>query len=219
MTAHITGRQASNAVDWSSRIQAALQQQPDMSAATLIAGVAPEQQAQLAAWLPAQRTPAAVLLPIVQHASGWTMLFTQRASHLRRHAGQISFPGGRIEAQDVDAAMAALRETEEEIGLSRDHVRIVGVLPSQVVLTGYQITPVVGLVTPGFNLQLDSNEVSAVFEAPLDYLFDPANHQLRERQLQQLTVRGYDIVFGEHRIWGATAGILMNLYRLLNLKV
>ena len=144
------------------------------------------------------------------------MLFTERASHLKHHAGQISFPGGRVEAKDQGPLQAALRETEEEIGLSREFVEVMGYLPPHLIFTGYCVTPVVGLVQPGFNLQIDMGEVAGVFEVPLRYLIDPSHHQTRDRQIGEIAVRVYDLPYGERRIWGATAGILRNLYRLLN---
>lgn len=188
----------------------------DESVAPLVAGVELAQQQQVTALLPARRTPAAVLVPIVQHEQELTVLFTERASHLKHHAGQISFPGGRIEADDEGPLQAALRETEEEIGLSRQFVEVMGYLPQHLVFTGYCVTPVVALVQPGFDLQIDMGEVASVFEVPLRYLIDPTHHQARDRQIGEIAVRVYDLPYGERRIWGATAGILMNLYRLLN---
>ncbi len=187
----------------------------DSLAMPLIAGVDVTQQAEIAQQLPANRIPAAVLVPIVRRDE-LTILLTQRAAHLRNHAGQISFPGGRIEAQDADAIQTALRETEEEIGLSRQHVQVLGCLSSHFIFTGYCVTPIVALVHPTFNLEIDTNEVKDVFEVPLKYVLNPINHQARERQIGDITVRVYDLPYGERHIWGATAGILMNLYRLLN---
>ena len=188
---------------------------PDESVLPLVAGVELSQQQQVEPLLPKQRTPAAVLVPIVHHEQELTVLFTERASHLKHHAGQISFPGGRIEARDEGPMQAALRETEEEIGLSRQFVQVMGFLPPHLVFTGYCVTPVVALVQPGFDLRIDMGEVASVFEVPLRYLIDPAHHQAREKQIGEIAVRIYDLPYGERRIWGATAGILMNLYRLL----
>jgi 8-oxo-dGTP pyrophosphatase MutT (NUDIX family) len=182
------------------------------------AGITPEtaQADQLIRqYFPASPVAAAVLVPIVDHPSGLTVLLTERATHLKHHPGQISFPGGRIEPRDGSALEAALRETEEEIGLSRDYVRLVGYLEPHLVLTGYWITPVVAFVQPGFELKLDAQEVAGTFEVPLVHVLDPANHHSRERAVGTLAVRVYDIPFGEHNIWGATAGILMALHRLL----
>jgi 8-oxo-dGTP pyrophosphatase MutT (NUDIX family) len=186
----------------------------DDSIVPLVAGVELEHQARAAAYLPARRIPAAVLVPIVQHETELTVLFTERASHLKHHAGQISFPGGRIEEQE-DALQAALRETQEEIGLASQYVEVLGYLPPHWVFTGYCVTPVVALVQPGFDLQIDMGEVASVFEVPLRYLIDPAHHQARDRLIGEIALRVYDLPYGERRIWGATAGILMNLYRLL----
>src|SRR5574343_2042606 len=122
-------------------------------------------------------TPAAVLFPIVLRDDGHTVLLTQRTAHLRDHAGQISFPGGRVEAHDATPMDTALRETEEEIGLSRERVEIVGLLPEYRTGTGFRVTPVVALVTHPFDLQTDPFEVAEIFEVPLAFLLDPANHQ------------------------------------------
>jgi 8-oxo-dGTP pyrophosphatase MutT (NUDIX family) len=157
--------------------------------------------------------PAAVLVPIILREDGLTMLLTKRTEHLNHHAGQVSFPGGRAETQDASPVDTALRETEEEIGLARDHVEIVGYLDDYQTGTGFHIVPVVGFVTPGFNLTLDEFEVAEAFEVPLDFLFDTANHEQhsriwngRERQYYAMPYQGY-------YIWGATAGMIMNLYR------
>lgn len=198
------------------KMRAVLHAHPlDESIPPLVAGVDWEQQKQVAAYLPVKRTPAAVLVPIVKHEDELTVLFTERAPHLKNHGGQISFPGGRIEAQDGSALEAALRETEEEIGLSRQYVEVIGYLPPHLIFTGYCVTPVVGIVQPGFDLEIDMGEVAGVFEVPLRYLIDPSHHQAREKQIGEIAVRVYDLPYGERRIWGATAGILMNLYRLL----
>jgi 8-oxo-dGTP pyrophosphatase MutT (NUDIX family) len=182
------------------------------------AGITPETaQADQAIrqFFPPSPIAAAVLVPIVDHPSGLTVLLTERATHLKHHAGQISFPGGRIESSDGSPLEAALRETEEEIGLSRQHVRLVGYLEPHLVLTGYWITPVVAFVQPGFELSLDAREVASTFEVPLAHILDPANHRSRERVVGTVSVRVYDIPFAGHNIWGATAGILIALYRLL----
>ena len=180
------------------------------------AGITPESDHAIREFFPASPVAAAVLVPIVDHPSGLTVLMTERASHLKNHAGQISFPGGRIENDDAGPLEAALRETEEEIGLSRDHVRFVGYLDPHLVLTGYWITPVVAFVQPGFQLRLDPREVASAFEVPLAHILDTANHRSRERMLGTTPIRVHDIPFETHNIWGATAGILMALYRVLN---
>ncbi len=179
------------------------------------AGFSAEVAAAVRQYFPAAPAAAAVLVPLVDHEAGLTVLLTQRASHLKNHGGQISFPGGRIESSDEGPLAAALRETEEEIGLSREHITFAGYLEPHLVLSGYWVTPVVGFVQPGFALHLDCSEVDATFEVPLLHILDAANHQSRERMLGTTRVRVYDIPYGEYRIWGATAGMLMSLYKLL----
>jgi 8-oxo-dGTP pyrophosphatase MutT (NUDIX family) len=180
------------------------------------AGFSAEVDAAVRQYFPASPAAAAVLVPLVDHDDGLTVLLTQRATHLKNHAGQISFPGGRLEARDEGPLAAALRETEEEIGLSRQHVTFAGYLDPHLVLSGFWVTPVVGFVQPGFALKLDRSEVDATFEVPLLHILDPANHKARERTLGTTKVRVYDIPYGEHHIWGATAGMLIALYRLLD---
>jgi 8-oxo-dGTP pyrophosphatase MutT (NUDIX family) len=179
------------------------------------AGFSAEIEAAVRQYFPASPAAAAVLVPLVDREDGLTVLLTQRATHLKNHAGQISFPGGRIESSDAGPLAAALRETEEEIGLPRDHITFAGYLEPQLVLSGFWVTPVVGFVQPGFALTLDSREVDETFEVPLLHILDAANHQARERLLGTTKVRVYDIPYGERHIWGATAGMLMSLYRLL----
>jgi 8-oxo-dGTP pyrophosphatase MutT (NUDIX family) len=181
----------------------------------LPAGIAADVVPDVQQYFPPSPVAAAVLVPIIDHHDGLSVLLTERSSQLRQHAGQISFPGGRIEPTDAGPLEAALRETEEEIGLPREHVSFAGYLDPHLVLSGYWITPVIGFVRPGFALQLDQREVNSTFEVPLLHILDQANHRSRARQLGSTTVQVYDIPFGEHNIWGATAGILMALYRLL----
>ncbi len=157
--------------------------------------------------------PAAVLVPLVEHNSGLTVLLTKRTDHLHHHAGQVSFPGGRVEEDDLDVIDTALRETEEEIGLSRSYVEVAGYLDDYETGTGFHITPVVGFVRLGFDLNVDDFEVAEVFEVPLEFLFDPANHQRHSREYNGRKRQYYAMPFGEFYIWGATAGMLMNLYR------
>ena len=200
-------------------VRSVLPAEPDAGMPLSVAGLTADQLHLVAHLLPPVRTLAAVLMPIVVRPEGLNVLFTERATHLRNHAGQISFPGGRIEAADGGPVAAALRETEEEIGLSRRHVHTIGFLPRHLVLTGYCITPVVAFVQPEFDLTLDTGEVAEVFEVPLTHFLDPANHQLRERAIGEFTAQVYDFPFGDKNIWGATAGIIMTLYRSLMQQV
>jgi 8-oxo-dGTP pyrophosphatase MutT (NUDIX family) len=159
--------------------------------------------------------PAAVLVPLIDRADGITVLLTQRTAHLSAHAGQIAFPGGRIEAGDPDASAAALRETEEEVGLPRDHVTLIGRLDTYVTGTGFEITPVVGLVRVPFPLTIDPFEVAEAFEVPLDFVLDRANHRRIERVFETRTRTFFVLPFGDRNIWGATAGMLVNLAEVL----
>jgi 8-oxo-dGTP pyrophosphatase MutT (NUDIX family) len=164
---------------------------------------------------PASPRPAAVLVPLIDRGNDLTVLLTYRAADLEHHAGQISFPGGRLEPDDVDAESGALREAEEEIGLAREFVEVIGRLPDHIVISGYQVTPVVGLVRPGFTLKLDPTEVAATFEAPLKHLFDPSTHHPRTFRMGQEVIEGFDLPWQEHKIWGATAGMLLTLRQVL----
>jgi 8-oxo-dGTP pyrophosphatase MutT (NUDIX family) len=166
--------------------------------------------------MPESLRPAAVLAPIVLRPQGMTVLLTQRSANLADHAGQISFPGGRLEPDDPDAVAAALREAEEEIGLARSRVEVVGRLDTYHTRTGYQITPLVGLVTPPLTLTLDRLEVDEAFEAPLDFLMDRANHRRETRNFGGRERSFWAIPWGRHYIWGATAGMLVNLADVLN---
>jgi 8-oxo-dGTP pyrophosphatase MutT (NUDIX family) len=159
--------------------------------------------------------PAAVLVPVVKREQGLTVLFTRRTAHLNDHAGQISFPGGRSEPGDADAAETALREAAEEIGVARAQVEVLGKLPEYVTVTGYRVTPVVGLVTPPLELRLDEFEVAEVFEVPLEFLLDPANHLRNSVLWEGRERRYYAVPYGQYYIWGATAGMLMNLLSFL----
>lgn len=158
-------------------------------------------------------TPAAVLVPLVVRPGGLQVLLTQRTDHLHDHAGQVSFPGGRREHHDASSVETALRETHEEIGLAEEFIEVVGLLDDYETGTGFRVTPVVGFVSEGFTLALDSFEVADVFEVPLDYLFDPANHQTRSRKFAGQRRKYYLFEYQDRVIWGATAGMLMNLYR------
>jgi 8-oxo-dGTP pyrophosphatase MutT (NUDIX family) len=180
-----------------------------------LAGASPEVAAKVRATFTTRRTPAAVLVPLVEHADGMTVLLTQRATTLKDHAGQISFPGGRIEPEDADAWHAALREAHEEIGLEPELVEFAGYLPDHIVISGFQVTPVVGFVRPQYQLQIAAAEVHDVFEVPLAFILDAANHKSRQRKIGELTIDIHDIPYGERNIWGATAGMLMTLRRRL----
>lgn len=159
--------------------------------------------------------PAAVLAPIVKRASGWTMLFTERSHETPAHPGQISFPGGRV-AGDESALDTALRETFEEVGIEPRFIEPIGAWDRYDTITGFRVTPIVGLVEPGFALSLDPREVAGVFEAPLDFLMNPANHEKREAQYQGRTRYYYAMPYQGHFIWGATAGMIRALYERLH---
>jgi 8-oxo-dGTP pyrophosphatase MutT (NUDIX family) len=160
-------------------------------------------------------TAAAVLVPIVRREPEMTVIFTQRTTHLKAHSGQVSFPGGRAEPQDPTPEFTALREAEEEIGLAMERVEVLARLPDYLTRTGFRVTPVVGLLQPPLALRPDPREVDEIFEVPLAFLLDPTNHERRTRELQGRTVGYYAMQFGSRTIWGATAGMLVNLYRQL----
>ena len=159
--------------------------------------------------------PAAVLVPLVDRPEGMSVLLTQRTAHLSAHAGQIAFPGGRLEPEDLDAAAAALRETEEEVGLGRDRVTLVGQLDTYVTGTGFEITPVVGIVSLPFSLTIDPFEVADVFEVPLSFVLDPGNHRRTERLFEERRRVFFVLPYEGRNIWGATAGMLVNLAEVL----
>lgn len=160
-----------------------------------------------------QLRPAAVLVPIVLRDNEPTLLLTRRTDHLHHHPGQVSFPGGRVEAQDSSPIDTALRETEEEIGLARGKVELLGKLPQYRTGTGFDVTPVVGLVTPPFELQLDAFEVAEAFEVPLSFLLDEANHQRHRVEIRGRLREYYAMPYGAYFIWGATAGMIVSLHR------
>jgi len=165
---------------------------------------------------------AAVLLPLVMREQGLHVLLTRRTAHLRKHAGQISFPGGRSEDTDAGPEVTALRETEEEIGIPRARIELIGSLPVYTTVTSFQVTPVVGLLRPDFSLRLHAGEVAEAFEVPLQFLMTPAHHQLHrfvydggERQFLSMPWTEPDTQ-AEYFIWGATAAMLRNFYRFLS---
>ena len=160
-------------------------------------------------------TPAAVLVPLINREDGLTVLFTERSRDLPDHPGQISFPGGRVEAGDADTGIAALREAEEEVGLSRAHVTLLGRLEPYETVTGYRVTPVVGWVEPPFEVRADPVEVADIFEVPLAFLLEPANHQRHFRMVGNTRRDYYAIPYGDRYIWGATAAMLLIFDRTL----
>ena len=165
--------------------------------------------------------PAAVLVPLVRRPEGLTVLLTRRTDHLNDHAGQVSFPGGRTDPEDTDAVATALREAHEEVGIAADEVEVVGRLPTYTTVTAYEVTPVVGLLDPPRALLLDAFEVAEVFEVPLAFLMDPANHRRHAFEWDGLSRQFISMPWGRdargesYFVWGATAAMLRNLYRFL----
>lgn len=161
--------------------------------------------------------PASVLIPLVAREGGMTLLLTQRAAHLHDHPGQVSFPGGSAEKTDASAIETALRETEEEVGIHRSHLDVLGTLPDYCTVTGYLVTPVVSIVTPPFDLRPDPFEVAEIFEVPLSFLMNGAHHQRRTAEFSPGLGRRtfYAIPYERFFIWGATAGMLRNLFHFL----
>jgi 8-oxo-dGTP pyrophosphatase MutT (NUDIX family) len=159
---------------------------------------------------------AAVLVPLVEREEGWFVVLTLRSADLADHAGQISLPGGRIEPEDEDARAAALREAEEEIGLGRDYVETAGRLDTWLTGTGFEVTPIVGMVRPPPPYKPDPVEVAEIFEVPLDFILDKRNHQWRSRELQGQKRYFWAIPYLHRNIWGVTAGMLVNLAEALN---
>jgi 8-oxo-dGTP pyrophosphatase MutT (NUDIX family) len=160
---------------------------------------------------------AAVLIPVVDHGPEASVILTKRAEKLASHSGQVAFPGGRIDPTDISPEAAALRETEEEIGLGADHIEVIGRMPDYVSGSGYRIAPVLSIVRPGFHLTLNEHEVDAAFEVPLRFLMDPANHAQNSREFDSRVWTYYDMPYGDQRIWGVTAGIIRTLYERLYL--
>ena len=199
-------------VDWCARLSSRLRSAPDHRLEHSRTGTLP---ALLREGLPERLAAAAVLVPIVLHPNAPALLLTVRASHLRSHAGQISFPGGRVEPTDLDLAAAALRETQEEIGIHAASIEPVGFLSDQLVRSGYRITPVVALLQPGFTLRPDSTEVAEVFELPLAFALSAGNYRSRPGRARGLEFEIWELPYGERSIWGATADILANLREVL----
>lgn len=159
--------------------------------------------------------PAAVLVPLVPRGDGLHLLLTQRQPHLRRHAGQIAFPGGRVDQTDADAVAAALRETEEETGIATSFVEPLGFLDTYLTSTNYRVVPVVAVVRPGFAVSPHEGEVADVFEVPLAFLMNPKHHERHSREYQGRERFYYAMPWQGRYIWGATAGMIRNLYRLM----
>lgn len=162
--------------------------------------------------------PAAVLVPLVKRDEGLHVILTRRTDHLSDHAGQISFPGGRQEEEDATLEETALRETEEEIGLSRRHINLIGRIDDYYTVTGYQVTPIIGLVTPPFDLVPDDHEVAEVFEVPLNFILDPNNQKLQTVTFEGTRRRYFAIPYREYYIWGATAGMLVNFSEVIRVN-
>ena len=155
---------------------------------------------------------AAVLIPVIERAEPMVLL-TQRATHLNDHAGQVAFPGGKIDPGDKSPMHAALREAEEEIGLDARFIEPIGYLDLYATTFGFRIVPTVARVQPGFKLRVNKSEVDDVFEVPLAFLMDPANHRTKTRQFRDITRSFYEMPYGERYVWGATAGMLRILYQ------
>jgi 8-oxo-dGTP pyrophosphatase MutT (NUDIX family) len=181
----------------------------------LAAELTEAQKTELRRHLPETLARAAVMVPIVERPDGLTVLLTQRASHLKHHPGQVSFPGGRVEPGDRGPWETAVRETQEEIGLAPEFATLAGYLHDHFVITGYVITPSVAFVRAGFELSLDLTEVDEAFEVPLEFILDPANRRLHRREFAGLSFTVHEIPYGERHIWGATASMLVSLADLL----
>lgn len=158
---------------------------------------------------------AAVLVPVTDDGPDARVILTRRTAALRKHSGQVAFPGGAIDPEDGSPEIAALREAEEEIGLDRQFVEPVGRLPVYMTTTGFRITPVLSVVRPGYQLAANPDEVDQVFETPLSFLMDPANHQRESRVWENVERHYYVMPYGEHYIWGVTAGIIRTMYERL----
>lgn len=197
------------AQDWEARLRAALDPLPSLAAQARRRG-----DHDLNAGPRAPAGPlrdAAVLAPVIRRPQGWTMLFTVRAADMPTHAGQVAFPGGRLQPEDPDLLACALRETEEEIGVGARFIEPPGAIESYETVTGFLVRPIIGLVDPGFELRPDPREVAEVFEAPLSLVLDPAAMEMRETVWRGAPRRYYAIPFGERLIWGATAGMIKAL--------
>ena len=159
--------------------------------------------------------PAGVLIPVIDRLAGLSVLLTQRSADLKHHAGQVSFPGGRMEEHDSDVVETALRETQEEVGIPPESVAVIGYLPPMPTVTGYAVSAVVGLVTEDLSLEIDPTEVEYAFEVPLGFLLDPRNERALEREYRGRRIPTVEFHYEGERIWGATAHILVELRKLL----
>ncbi len=159
---------------------------------------------------------ASVLVPLVDHPDETTVLLTQRSQHLPSHAGQVSFPGGRVDPVDIDPVATALRETREEVGISADFISPIGALDTYETGTGFCIMPIVGILEPGFTIKTDPSEVEEAFEVPLSFLMNPKNHERHRAHWKGTAREYYAMPYDGHYIWGATAGMIVNLYERLH---
>ena len=159
--------------------------------------------------------PAGVLIPVLERSGQLSVLLTQRSAELKHHAGQVSFPGGRMEDADEDVVQAALRETHEEVGIPSDAITVIGYLDPMPTVTGYAVTPVVGMVSGDASLRLDRTEVEYAFEVPLTYLLDERNERASEREYQGRTIPTVEFHYESERIWGATAHMVIELRKLI----
>lgn len=165
--------------------------------------------------IPSDLRQAAVLVPLVDHDHGVHVLLTQRTQELQRHAGQVAFPGGRLDDTDQDLVHTALREAEEEVGLPQEAVDVVGRLDDYITGTGFVVAPIVGFLEPGADYVLEPSEVDDIFEVPLSFFMDPANHARETKVWRGIERTFYAMHWDERYIWGATAAMLVNLYEVL----
>ena len=163
-----------------------------------------------------KRTPAGVLVPLIEREEEVTVLLTRRTDGLDKLAGQVAFPGGRVDTNDKGAVEAALREAHEEVGIPPDSVEVLGCLDPYLTITGFEVLPVVGLVKPPDEFVPEPSEVAAIFEVPLHFLLNPANHQKVRRKVNGVDRAYYAMPYDAHYIWGATAGMIINLYEVLS---
>jgi 8-oxo-dGTP pyrophosphatase MutT (NUDIX family) len=211
---------ASRADSWRQRIEHGLSGVPDEldPKAKLLANVIGTPSVELEALLSGPSREAAVLLGLVERASGLAILLTERASHLAHHPGQISFPGGRLNDASEDHVAAAIREANEEVGLAPHQVDVLGRLPPRLTGTGFAVTPIVGWLSTSFEPNPDPAEVQSAFEVPIEHLLEPANRRQTIRQRYGSRILSYEFQFEQHRIWGATAGILAEFFEVINAK-